>query len=255
VVPFGGAGRVRGVIVTSRLPGSPPFPADEVPAVEAFAEQAELAYELSRRQRDSELLSLFADRDRIGRNLHDQVIQRLYATGMALEGAASVVDRDPPDAVSRIRQAVSDIDDTIKELRETVYALQDPADGTASLRAKVVDIVDAASTKLGFVPTVHFEGLIDTAVDTAAAQHLLAVLREALSHIANHALAGSVTITVSARATLRLTIEDDGLGRDDLARRSGLANLAVRAGQLGDDLVVSDARPGTRLDWSTPLAS
>lgn len=253
LVPFGGAGDVRGVITASRPPGAPPFPADDLPAVEAFAEQAELAYELAQHRRDSELLSLFAERDRIASNLHDQVIQRLFATGMALEGAASLAQVDPGNAVSKIRQAVSEIDATIKQLRTTVYALQNPTEATASLRAKVIDIVDGAGADLGFAPAVRFEGMINTAVDTAAAKQLLAVLREALSNVAKHAAATEVGISVSAGSQLRLTIEDNGAGPDDAARRSRLANLAVRAEQLGGQLEVAAADPGTRLIWSVPL--
>jgi signal transduction histidine kinase len=255
LVPFGGAGDVRGVITASRQPGAPPFPTDDLPAVEAFAKQAELAYELARHRRDSELLSLFAERDRIARNLHDQVIQRLFATGMALEGAASLAEIDPANAVSKIRQVVLEIDATIKQLRTTVYALQDPAEATASLRAKVIDIVDSASVDLGFAPAVRFDGLINTAVDTAAAKQLLAVLREALSNVAKHAAATEVGISVSAGSQLRLTIADNGAGPDDDARRSGLANLAVRAEQLGGRLTVIATDPGTRLIWTVPLAT
>jgi signal transduction histidine kinase len=255
LVPFGGAGDVRGVLTASRSPGASPFPADDVPAVQAFAEQAELAYELAQHRRDSELLSLFAERDRIARNLHDQVIQRLFATGMALESAASLAEIDPGNAASKILQAVSEIDATIKQLRTTVYALQDPIEATASLRAKVIDIVDAASADLGFAPAVRFDGLINTAVDTAAAKKLLAVLREALSNVAKHAGATDVGISVSAGSQLRLTLEDNGAGPHDAARRSGLANLAVRTEQLGGRLVVDAADPGTRLIWSVPLAT
>jgi two-component system, NarL family, sensor histidine kinase DevS len=231
--------------------------------VEAFAEQAELAYEVAQRRRDSELLALFAERDRIARKLHDQVIQRLFATGMTLEGAAIVAELDPPDAVEKVRRAVVDIDATIKELRSTIYALQNPLDAATGLRARVIDVVDAASEALGFPPSVRFDGAVDyvdckassearPGTHSTAARQLLAVLREALVGIARHAEATTVDVTVSARPKLRLLIEDDGIGPSDADRRAALASLAVRAEHLGGQLTFVDLDPGTRLCWNAP---
>lgn len=253
LLPFGHADGIRGVISASRRPGAPNFPAELVPVVRRFAEQVDLAYELAERRRDDETTSLFADRDRIARNLHDLVIQRLFATGMALEGAANLISVDPVDSAARIRRAVSELDSAIKELRTTVFALQQPSDLSSSLRARVIEVVDGASTTLGFTPSLRFDGLVDTTVDDAIADQLLAVLREALSNVVKHARATRVSVSVSAHDELRLRVSDNGVGLSPDGRRSGLTNMAVRAEQLGGRLAIDDAQPGTQLCWTVPL--
>jgi signal transduction histidine kinase len=258
LVPLAAGDHTRGVLTASRRPGADPFSSEALEVLRGFAEQAELACELADRRRDSEALSLFADRDRIARNLHDLVIQRLYATGMALEGAANVVTVDPEDGRRRIHRAVSDLDATIKEIRTTVFALQQPADKSSSLRAKIVEVVDEAAAALGFGPSVQFDGLIDTRVGEREAEQLLAVLREALSNVARHAQATAVSVAVSAQAELVLRVTDNGIGIAPGGRRSGLVNMQSRAGQLGGrlDVELADpgaARPGTVLRWAVPL--
>lgn len=258
LVPLAAAGNTRGVLTASRAPGAEPFSDDALAALRSFAEQAELACELAERRRDSEALSLFADRDRIARNLHDLVIQRLFATGMALEGAANMIAVNPRDAGERIRRAVTDLDVTIREIRTTVFALQQPVDHATSLRAKIIEVVDDAAKTLGFDPSVQFDGLIDTIVGEYVAEQLLAVLREALSNVARHAAATAVGIVVSAHDKVVLQVSDNGVGMSLNGRRSGLANMETRAGQLGGRLVVGRAeagasRPGTVVCWSVPL--
>jgi signal transduction histidine kinase len=254
MVPMAAGGSIRGVLGAARPPGAPPFSPSVLPAVQGFAEQAELAYELAERRRDGERLSLFADRDRIARNLHDLVIQRLFATGMGLEGAANLISVDPVDAAARVRRAVDDLDITIKEIRTTVFALQQPVGHSYSLRAKIIDVADEAANALGFTPSVQFEGLVDTTVDDRIGEELLAVLREALSNVARHAAATSASVAVSASGRLLLVVTDDGLGLSDSTRRSGLANMAIRAEQLGGSFTVARGDPvGTVLRWSVPL--
>jgi signal transduction histidine kinase len=256
MVPLSAAGHTRGVLAASRQRGDGPFTDQELDTVRGFAEQAELACELAERRRDSEVLSLFADRDRIARNLHDLVIQRLFATGMELEGAATVLGVNPADARRRVQRAVTELDMTIKEIRTTVFALQQPVERTWSVRAKVLEVIDAAATALGFAPSVQFDGPVDTIVGEHAAEQLLAVLREALSNVARHAHATSVSVRVSVRGRLILQVADDGIGMDEASdRRSGLANMAARAEQLGGALIISDRQPGTVLRWAVPFES
>jgi len=278
LVPLSAAGHTRGVLVASRPPGAQPFPGAAVAAVEGLAEQAELAYELAQRRRDGEALSLFADRDRIARNLHDLVIQRLFATGMALETAANLVGVRPAEARERVRRAVGDLDTTIKEIRTTVFALQQPLDRSSSLRSRIIEIVDSAAVTLGFAPSLRFDGLIDTLVGEEPAEHLLAVLREALSNVARHAEATAVRVQVSVHDRLVARVSDNGIGigaagqraaqdsarqdpaaqdpaRQEPGRHRGLTNMAARAEELGGELTVGDAGPGTVLTWSVPLVS
>ncbi len=254
LVPMGAGGSIRGVLGAARPPGAEPFPHRVLPAVQRFAEQAELAYELAERRRDGEALSLFAERDRIARNLHDLVIQRLFATGMALEGAANLIGVDPTDATERVRRAVDDLDATIKEIRTTVFALQQPVGRATSLRARIIEAVDAAAVTLGFGPSVRFEGLVDTTVDDAVGEQVLAVLREALSNTARHARATAVSVSVSVHQGLELRVTDNGIGLSGSTRRSGLANMATRAEQLGGAFTIEDTAPGTALCWSVPLS-
>ena len=251
LVPFGGGGKIRGVITASRPPGAPPFPAHLEPVVTIFAEQAELAYALAEHRRDTELASLFADRDRIARNLHEVVIQRLFGTGIILESAANHANLDPSDTATKIRQAVHDLDETIKELRTTVFALHDRTGSTVSLRAKIIDIVADASATLRFTPTTRFDGLTDIPAGDPAAQQLLTILYESLANISKHASANKVDITVSANPTLQLRITDNGNGLNTVNRRSELANLAARADQHGNQLTITNTNAGTQLHWNS----
>jgi signal transduction histidine kinase len=255
-VPMGGAdGEARGVLVVTGLPG--PDTAVATRALSSFAAQAAVALELAERRRDAERYAVFEDRDRIARDLHDLVIQRLFATGMHLEGAVRLIDTRPAEASTRVRHAVDDLDATIRELRSTIYGLQAPADEHSSLRALILQVVDAGAEQLGFAPSLRMDGLVDTLVPVAAAEHLLAALREALSNAARHASASTVDVRVAVRDDeLLLEVADDGVGMGDTTRRSGLGNLAGRAAQLGGTLHV-ESGPGTgvRVTWRVPLGS
>jgi signal transduction histidine kinase len=172
---------------------------------------------------------------------------------MALEAAANVLKLNPASAAERIRQAVDDLDGTIREIRTTVFALQQPADSAGSVRAQVLEAVGTAAGALGFAPSVRFDGPVDTTIGDEHRDHLLAVLREALSNAARHARATEVSVVVSAREDLRLVVADNGVGLPGGGRRSGLANLAARAAQLGGTFVTEAADPGTVLVWRVPL--
>jgi signal transduction histidine kinase len=155
-----------------------------------------------------------------------------------------------------VRGAVDDLDDTIRELRSTIYGLQAPEDERSSLRALILQVVDAGAEQLGFAPSLRMDGLLDTLVPVAVSEHLLAALREALSNAARHASARAVEVGVAVRDDqLLLEVSDNGAGMGDTARRSGLANLAARAAQLGGRLEIESAPgAGTRIRWQVPLA-
>jgi signal transduction histidine kinase len=253
-VPLGGqGGPARGVLVLAGLP--PSDTAAVVRTLSSFAAQAAVALELAERRRDAERFALFEDRDRIARDLHDLVIQRLFATGMQLEGAVRLIRERPEDAAARVHRAVDDLDGTIRELRSTIYGLQAPQDGPPSLRALLLQVVDAGTEQLGFAPSLRLDGLLDTLVPGHVAEHLLAVLREALSNAARHAKATAVGVLVAVRdGQLLLEVTDDGVGLPAGGRRSGLANLESRAAELGGELVTQSADGrGTRLAWRVPL--
>ncbi|MCI3278304.1 PAS domain-containing sensor histidine kinase [Streptomyces cylindrosporus] len=200
---------------------------------------------------------VMADRDRIARDLHDLVIQRLFASGLTLQAALSRM-AGPKDSAERIERVVGDLDDTIKTIRTTIYGLreQDQIRSAAGTRSRLVAIVERAAEVLGFAPALRMSGLLDTDVPAEHAEHLLAVLGEALSNSARHADATAVDVNVEAGGgILRLEVADNGCGIDPaVTRRSGLANLRRRAEERGGTFALTPNRPtGTVLVWSVPL--
>jgi signal transduction histidine kinase len=253
MVPLGLGHAARGVISVSNPPGDPVFREGAERLLEAFAGQAAVALAVAEHRRDAERLVVLEDRDRIAKDLHDTVIQRLFATAMTLMSATKIIEK--PDVALRVRRAIDDLDDTIRQIRSTIFALQAPA-GAEGLRSRVHTVVDTATENLGFAPSVRLDGLLDTAVDDEVGEHLLAVLQEALSNVARHARASQVSVSVDVGGDdLVLRVEDDGVGIPDEGRRSGLRNLADRAQSLGGSFNVRRrAGGGTLLQWRAPPA-
>ncbi|HEU5355088.1 MAG TPA: GAF domain-containing protein [Actinocrinis sp.] len=254
-VPLGTAGQVRGVLALYRLPGAPQFDAAVTGLIADLAVQGAVVLELAERRRDSELLSLYADRDRIGRDLHDLAIQRLFATSMSLQGAYKITQK--PAVARRIAQAVSDLDDTIKVIRSTIFALhahEDDDEDAPGVRAQVMQVCEQAAEPLGFTPSVRFTGPVEHLVGADVAEQLVAVLREALSNVARHAGASRVDVDLAADgAWVALTVTDDGVGIAPGGRRSGLTNLRERAQQLGGAFSADPGvHGGTVLAWKVP---
>lgn len=191
------------------------------------------------------------DRERIARDLHDTVIQRLFAAGMTLQGAAARVT--DPDARTRVERAVDELDATIKEIRTAIFALQAPSDGGPGRRGDLVRVVNELQPVLGFSPRLQFEGAIE-AIHPTIAENLVPVLREALSNVARHAQASSVRVVVDAHEQVTLTVADDGVGvPDSVVGGNGLANLTARAERLGGSCVARRGDGGgSVLEWSVP---
>jgi signal transduction histidine kinase len=258
VFPLGAPGNVRGVLTIGRRHGAPPFPQVQADVVASFAAQAGIALELAASRAEAERLSLYEDRDRIARDLHDLVIQRLYATGMSLEGTMPMITR--PEVASRITNAVDAMDETIKEIRSTIFALQ--ARGTPArldLRGEIVALVEEMTEMLGFAPSLRLGSGLGGDINPEVAEQVLAALREALSNAARHANASQVDVTVDTGSDGMLTVQvtDNGTGTPPGGRRSGLRNLAIRAEKLGGELRLESANPGapapgTRLEWRVP---
>jgi signal transduction histidine kinase len=253
LVPLGPAGNVRGVLTAGRQPGSMPLSPPAVEMLITFAAQAGIGLELAEHRKDVARLALFEDRDRIARDLHDLVIQRLFATGMSLQGSAGLIADQ--EAANRVRLAVDALDETIRDIRSAIFTLQSrPQAGQDGTRAKVLAIVDEMTGFLGFTPTLRMDERLDALVPGEIAEHMLAALREALSNAARHSGADRVEVTISASPDLALTVRDNGGGIENTARRSGLSNLADRASQLDGTFSADRADGGgTELEWRVPL--
>jgi len=252
VVPLGAAGNVRGILTAGRRRGSMPLAAAAVEMLVSFAAQAGIGLELAAHRRDAQRFAVFEDRDRIARDLHDLVIQRLYATGMSLESLA--VRMGESDNARRVSSAVDSLDETIKEVRSAIFSLHSRPDADeASLRTQILEVVEGAAGPLGFAPALRLSGRLGE-VPADSGEHLLGALREALSNTARHANASKVEVTVEAGPELVLLVRDNGIGIKETGRRSGLANLADRAALLGGTMhAVLAEGGGTELEWRAPL--
>ena len=251
-LPFGGTGEVTAVLAllwsAEHREG---FAATDPVLVASFTEQADLALQVARGREDRALLAVFADRDRIGRDLHDLVIQRLFAVGLTLENAARLAVR--PEVVERITSAVDDIDVTIKEIRRSIFELGSGRGTLVEFRSELAKVVEEQSIHLGFRPRLVLDGPVDSAVPDRARPHLLAVVREALSNAARHAGATHVSVQLSVGADVELVVTDDGVGIGDPARMSGLVNMRERAESMGGSFSAGPSPAGgTVVRWTCP---
>ena len=272
VTPLRDGDRTRGVLAIARRAGRLPFQPEDLELAGGFANQAALALELAQARAERERATLLDERDRIAADLHDHIIQRLFGAGLALHGVAARLGGDPMrDWVTRV---IDDLDDTIAQIRTTIFAMRslgpDTPDG---LRSQVLTVVTEAAATLGHTPALRFSGPIDslTATELPAGliDDLVAVLRESLTNVARHARARRVEVDLSigepagpgseavagSGPWLTLLISDDGIGIAPTGRRSGLANLQRRAERHGGTMSLEGGRPrGTRVRWSVPVS-
>jgi signal transduction histidine kinase len=259
-MPLGRGGATRGVLLVARYRGRPRFSDVEVGMAATFADHAAIALELSDARADQQRMVLLEDRDRIARDLHDHVIQRLFAAGLSIQRVTASI-RDPAE-VRRLSEVVDEIDETIRQIRTTIFRLRGPLSSAATpLREQLLTVIDASATGLGFAPTVRFIGPLDSTVPVQLVDDTVAVVREALSNVTKHAAAGAVDIVIGVEdGRLLVTVADDGAGMRELAGTSGLANLRSRAERHGGTFTVTspaDAvrNKGTQLTWTIPLAT
>ncbi|MFJ1649755.1 GAF domain-containing protein [Streptomyces sp. NPDC088258] len=263
LLPLRTDGRVLGALVTPRVRGGHRFGERERVLATQFASQAALALMMAEAQRDRERLAVLEDRDRIARDLHDLVIQRLHATGLMLEGAhrGSVA----PEVHQGIDNAVEALDVTIQEIRTAIFALQQgSAEAPSGMRGRVLRELNMAAVPLGFQPTHRFVGPVDAAIGEPAGKNIIAALREALSNAFRHAHATRIEVVLDVTAKLpdgrgavRLSVADDGVGIPEGGRRSGLRNLRRRAEALGGSSWceggIGEGAGGTSVIWEAPL--
>ena len=269
-VPIRVKGRVFGNLYLTEKLGAAEFSEEDEALVSTLGLAAGIALDNARLLEQSADLTMSLDRERIARDLHDLVIQRLFATGLTLQAAASQAAHETattpgsetsPDRsiATRIGGAIDDIDDVIRQIRTTIFALGDQRAPGRSVRSDILTITREAAAVIGFEPHLALLGPIDTVVSGTLAEHLLAVLREAISNVVKHALATSLEVRVEAGEQVSLTVADNGTGFDPDAPHPGVdggrgvANIAERARLLGGTLTLSPNKPsGTVLTWTVP---
>lgn len=223
--------------------------------VVALASAAGVAIDNARLHARVRDLALLEDRERIAMDLHDTVIQQLFAVGLSLQATLRLLD---PEIARRVQLAVDDLDTTIKRIRSTIFALDAPVQlaGAESLRRRVVTLISEVTATLRVEPRTFFDGPVDALTDEHIAEELLTVLREALSNVARHAEASEVDVhLIASGGKLTLCVEDNGVGPPDAPRAGrGLHNMKARAEHLGGTFTLAARLPrGSRLEWSVPL--
>jgi signal transduction histidine kinase len=235
-----------GVLAVAWAAAAEPFAVDVVPPLSALAQQMGLALVAARGQQDRSRVALLEDRDRIARDMHDHVIQRLFATGLSLQATSRLADN--PSVSIRLDEAVDSLDAAIRDIRQTIFALH-RTKPTPQLRDEITELVRAATPTLGFVPDLTFEGPLD-ALSADLEADLVAVVREGLTNVIRHAKASSAGVRITVDNTIRVEVLDDGMGISPLAVHSGLANLRERAQSHGGSLQIRVRSPqGTVLVW------
>jgi len=228
-VPLEASDRVHGVLTVSRAPGGPRFSATDIEMITDFSRHAALAVAVSQVRLDRRRLEREADRGRIARDLHDHVIQRLFAAGLDLQATARGEVDDGVRAL--LERHVDTLDSAIAEIRTAIFALSPPRrDGRTALRQRVVALLGELSAAFETSPGLVFAGPLDLTVPRGLADDVVAVVREGLSNVARHAEAVHVAVSVSVLGRgLEITVTDDGVGLPADRVESGLANLSARA--------------------------
>jgi two-component system sensor histidine kinase DevS len=250
VLPLRTTDTVAGVVVALRRDGAHPFSDGQLDMMAAFADQAALAWQLASTQRRIRELDVLADRDRIARDLHDHVIQRLFAVGLALQG--TIPRARSTEVQQRLSDSVDDLQCVIQEIRTTIFDLHGTSPGITRLRQRLDEAI-AQFSGSQLRTTVQFVGPLSV-VDAALADHAEAVVREAVSNAVRHAEATTLAVTVKVEDNVCIEVIDDGRGLHGDITGSGLTNLRHRAQEAGGAFTIEHAPGGgTVLRWSAPL--
>ena len=251
-LPLGSGDMLAGVLLAVRRTGAPPFDEQELQVAASFADQAAIALQRAESQATERDLEVIGDRDRIARELHDQVIQRLFAIGLAMQSTQRRTKS--PLVAERLSSHIDQLQEVIQDIRTAIFDLQSDPGRPAGLRSELNELITELTADTPLRTAVRMSGPIDV-VPVHLAQHARAVVREAVSNAVRHAKAAELTVTVSAGDELAIEVADNGIGVPDDVARSGLANLGVRARQAGGSFAVERrADGGTRLAWAVPLS-
>jgi signal transduction histidine kinase len=250
-LPLGSGDDVQGVLLVVRGPDAGPFDEHELQVVSSFADQASLALQRAESQAERRELELLADRDRIARDLHDQVIQRLFAVGLSLQGTKRRAKT--PGVAERVQDHIDQLHEVIQDIRTAIFDLQVNQIGAGQVRTRLHQVITELTQDAVLRTTVRMSGALDT-LPAGLVEHAEAVVREAVSNAVRHAKAQDLVVTVSVEDKLVIDVSDDGVGMPAEVARSGLHNLRQRALAAGGSCVVRPAEGGgTRLLWSAPL--
>lgn len=260
LLPLRGTHGVQGALTVGRLRGRPPFTEADLEMANVFANHAAVALELAAARERQQRMLLLKERDLLASDLHDHVIQRLFAAGLTLQSTA--VGLPDGQQAERLTRVVAEFDDTIRQIRTSIFATGGLGDRAITVQTRLLGVIAEAGPLLGFDPEVHFVGPLDTVLSDPVVNDVVAVLREALTNAARHAEASAVRVEVIATSEqLCLNIVDNGVGISSTGRRSGLANLQQRCARHGGEMLLTSApsdrrrpeRRGTNLRWTIPL--
>ena len=251
IVPLG-VGPGRGLLVTLRRRGAPAFGPDELELLAMFATRASVVLELARTQQRERRLQVQADRDRIARDLHDHVVQRIFATALSLDRLSRALQPDHPVAAERLARSVDELDGTMAEIRSAIFELhQEAGPQPVTVRSRLADVVRQVTEGQPLRRDVRFRGPVND-LPRDLVPDLTAVVRELVTNVVRHAAASRVTVTVSCADEVSVVVADDGTGLPEVTVRSGLANLEDRAERRGGRLTTSVGSPGTQVCWTVP---
>jgi len=254
VVPLRAGERTSGVLIAVREPGASSFESTQLSVMASFADQAALALQLAAQQRAARELDVLGDRDRIARDLHDHVIQRLFAVGLSMQSTQRRTKS--PELQRRLGESIEQMHEIVQEIRTAIFDLHGGAAGETGLRLRhrLHDAIAELTDDAPLHPTVSMSGTLDT-VPAPLAEHVEAVVREAVSNVVRHARASTLSVSVSVKDDLlRILVADDGTGLPEGVSQSGLSNLRERAESSGGSFsIVTRPEGGVLLEWTAPL--
>ena len=252
LIPLGGPPAL-GTLVVMRRRDLQPFEPELLHLAAAFAAQATVALELVRSQQRERRLQVQADRDRIARDLHDHVVQRIFATALALDRIGRSVEPESPDLARRLAERVDELDGTISRIRTSIFELQHQDASPEGVRHRLVEVVRSVVDGHGLRPDLRVHGEVEE-LPAELVPDVVATVRELVTNVVRHARAERVTVTVTVADVVRVQVTDDGCGLPTITVRSGLANLADRAERRGGRISASGGPSGTEVEWWVPLA-
>ncbi|MGF0311960.1 MULTISPECIES: sensor histidine kinase [Nocardiaceae] len=252
ISPFRVSDGVSGVLVVLRKEGKGLFDDTQLDMVSNFANQAALVMQMADATRRMHELEVLSDRDRIARDLHDHVIQRIFAAGLALQSTLQRAESE--DIRQRLSRTIDDLQDTVQDIRTTIFDLQSTSHSATRLRQRINSAVLELTENVDIRAVVRMFGPLSV-IDTKLADHAVAVVRETVSNVVHHAHCDTVTVTLSVGDDLHIVVSDNGIGMPEDTTSSGLSNLGARAVECGGSMTIGPGASGrgTEVSWSVPL--